>query len=187
MKVTPLELEEVLLIEPDVHGDERGFFTELWSKERYAGFKIDQAFVQDNLSRSRRHTIRGLHFQEPDPQGKLVSVLAGSVFDVVADLRRGSPTFGRWVGVTLSAENRHQLWVPAGFAHGFCVTSETADFHYKCTAYWKPENERVVRFDSPELGIVWPTDSPILSERDRLAPSLAEAPVLPQYRGQGGQ
>lgn len=181
MKVTPLDLPGLLLVEPDVHGDDRGFFTETWQQQRYAEAGIEGPFVQDNLSRSRRNTLRGLHFQEPNPQGKLVSVLAGSVFDVAVDVRRGSPTFGRWAGVTLSAENRHQLWVPPGFAHGFCVTSESADFFYKCTTPWSPEDERIVRFDSPEIGIDWPCDTPILSERDRDAPTLSEAPLLPVF------
>jgi len=183
MKVTPTELPEVLLVEPRVFGDARGFFLETFQAERYAAAGIPGHFVQDNLSRSAKGTLRGLHFQEPRAQGKLVLVLHGAVWDVAVDVRRGSPRFGRWVGLELSEENRRQLWIPPGFAHGFCVVSDTADFFYKCTELYAPETERVVRWDDPALGIRWPIAAPLLSAKDRAAPTLADAPVLPVYRG----
>lgn len=183
MKVTPLDLPDVLLIAPTPHGDARGFFLELWQEERYAAAGVVGPFVQDNLSRSRRHTIRGLHFQEPSPQGKLVNVISGSVFDVAVDVRQGSPNFGKWVGAELNSENRHQLWIPAGFAHGFCVLSEFADFHYKTTALWSPDHERAVLYNDPDIGVRWPTDTPIVSPRDETAPRLKDAPVLPTMGG----
>ena len=183
MKVTPTELPEVLLVEPRVFGDARGFFLETFQAERYATAGIPGHFVQDNLSRSAKGTLRGLHFQEPRAQGKLVLVLHGAVWDVAVDVRRGSPRFGRWVGLELSEENRRQLWIPPGFAHGFCVVSDTADFFYKCTELYAPETERVVRWDDPALGIRWPIAAPLLSAKDRAAPTLADAPVLPVYRG----
>ena len=183
MKVTPTELPEVLLIEPRVFGDARGFFLETFQAERYSAAGVAGAFLQDNLSRSAKGTLRGLHFQEPRAQGKLVLVLRGAVWDVAVDVRRGSPRFGRWVGLELSEENRRQLWIPPGFAHGFCVLSETADFFYKCTALYAPETERAVRWDDPALAIRWPVAAPLLSAKDRAAPTLAEAPVLPVYPG----
>ena len=179
MKVTPQALPEVLLVEPKVFGDARGFFLESFQARRYAEAGIPGPFVQDNLSRSVRGTLRGLHFQEPLPQGKLVTVLRGSVFDVAADVRRGSPTFGRWVGVELSEENHRQLWIPPGFAHGFCVTSDVADFFYKCTELYSPASERTIAWDDPELGIQWPVSQPLLSAKDRAGTTLAQAPVLP--------
>lgn len=181
MKVTPLAIPEVLLIEPKVFGDSRGFFMETFQSKRYRDAGIEHDFVQDNMSRSVYGTLRGLHFQEPNPQGKLVQVVSGSVFDVAVDIRVGSPTFGKWVGAELSAENKHQLWVPPGFAHGFCVTSESADFVYKCTALYAPENERGIRWDDPDLNIPWPVKQPLLSKKDAVAPVLKEAPVLPRY------
>jgi len=183
MRVTPTELPEVLLVEPQVFGDARGFFFETFQAERYASAGIPRVFVQDNLSRSAKGTLRGLHFQEPRAQGKLVLVLRGAVWDVAVDVRRGSPRFGAWVGLELSEENRRQLWVPPGFAHGFCVLSDTADFFYKCTDLYVPETERAVRWDDPALAIRWPISAPLLSVKDRAAPLLAEAPVLPSYRG----
>jgi len=181
MKVVPTELPEVLIIEPRVHGDSRGFFYESFQAARYAGVGINGTFIQDNLSRSVRGTLRGLHFQEPRAQGKLIQVLRGSVFDVAVDVRRGSPTFARWVGIELSETTPRQLWIPPGFAHGFCVLSESADFFYKCTELYAPETERSVAWDDPAIGIRWPLSDPLLSAKDRVAPRLADAPVLPHY------
>ena len=181
MKVTPTDLPEVLVIDPDVFGDERGFFMETWQRRKYAEAGIDCDFVQDNHSRSVRGTLRGLHYQVRQAQGKLVRVTRGEVFDVAVDIRRSSPNFGRWIGEWLSADNKRQLWVPPGFAHGFYVTSETAEFQYKCTDYYAPEHERSVRWDDPDLGIEWPLGTraaPIVSEKDRAAPGLAEAEVF---------
>ncbi|QSQ14757.1 dTDP-4-dehydrorhamnose 3,5-epimerase [Myxococcus landrumensis] len=179
MKVTPLEIPDLLLVEPKVFGDDRGFFMELFHAKRYADAGIPGPFIQDNYSRSSRGTLRGLHFQEPQGQGKLVQVLAGRVYDVAVDVRRGSPTFGKWAAVELSAENRRQLWIPPGFAHGFCVTSETADFHYKCTTMYAPETERCIAWNDPDLGIPWPVSEPLMSPKDLRAPRLKDAPVLP--------
>ena len=181
MKVVATELPGVLLVEPRVFGDARGFFFETFHAERYAAAGIPGPFVQDNLSRSGRGTLRGLHFQEPRAQGKLVQVLQGAVWDVAVDVRKGSPHFGRWVGMELSEENRRQLWIPPGFAHGFCVLSDSADFLYKCTEFYAPEVERAVRWDDPALGIHWPVAEPVLSAKDSAAPLLADAPVLPLY------
>jgi len=181
VKVTPTQLPGVLLVEPKVFRDARGFFLETFHVERYAAAGIPGPFVQDNLSRSGKGTLRGLHFQEPQAQGKLVQVLRGAVFDVAVDVRKGSPHFGRWVGVELNDENRHQLWIPSGFAHGFCVLSDSADFFYKCTALFAPEAERAIRWDDPALGIRWPVEAPRLSTKDAAAPRLSEALVLPDY------
>ncbi|NVJ00279.1 dTDP-4-dehydrorhamnose 3,5-epimerase [Myxococcus sp. AM009] len=183
MKVTPLELPDVLLLEPKVFGDDRGFFMEMFHAARFAAVGIPGPFVQDNYSRSAKGTLRGLHFQEPQAQGKLVQVLAGAVYDVAVDVRRGSPTFGQWVAVELSADNRRQLWIPPGFAHGFCVVSDSADFHYKCTALYAPETERSVAWDDPDLAIAWPVSEPLLSPKDARAPRLRDAPLLPEYVG----
>jgi dTDP-4-dehydrorhamnose 3,5-epimerase len=173
--VIQAELPGVLVIEPRVFGDERGFFLETWQQERYAAAGIPARMVQDNQSFSRRGVLRGLHIQHPQAQGKLVQVYQGEVFDVAVDLRRGSPSFGRWIGVTLSGEDKRQLWVPPGFAHGFLVTSETALFAYKCSDYYHPETEFSVRWDDPEIGVRWPLDGPPeLSQKDREAPLLAE-------------
>ena len=172
MKVVETSLPEVLIIEPKRFGDERGFFMETYQAERYAGAGIPARFVQDNLSSSQRGVLRGLHFQHPDPQGKLVSVLQGEVFDVAVDIRRGSPTYGQWTGVVLSAENARQVWVPEGFAHGFCVLSETALFAYKCTRYYDRDAEAVIRWDDPAIGIDWPLADPVLSAKDAVAPTL---------------
>jgi dTDP-4-dehydrorhamnose 3,5-epimerase len=181
VKVTPTELPGVLLVEPTVFGDARGFFLETFRSDRFAAAGIPGPFVQDNLSRSVRGTLRGLHFQEPHGQGKLVQVLRGAVWDVAVDVRKGSPHFGEWLGLELNDQNRHQLWIPPGFAHGFCVLSESADFFYKCTEIYAPEAERSVRWDDPALGIRWPVEGPLLSAKDRAAPLLAEAPLLPRY------
>ena len=183
MKVTPLAIPDVLLLEPKVFGDARGFFFESFNLERFAaaaGCRPD--FVQDNHSRSSRGVLRGLHYQlPPRAQGKLVRVVEGEVFDVAVDIRRGSPTFGRWVGQHLSAENKRQMWIPAGFAHGFLVLSETAEFLYKTTDYYAPELERCIAWNDPAIGIVWPGDlTPNLSEKDRQGLALAEAEVFPQ-------
>ncbi len=180
MKFTPTSLPGVILIEPRVYGDERGFFMETWHRRRFAEHGIDQDFVQDNQSRSRRGILRGLHYQIRQPQGKLVRVTAGAVFDVAVDLRRSSPCFGQWTGVELSAGNHRMLWVPPGFAHGFLVLSESADFVYKCTDYYAPEHERCLRWDDPRIGIEWPLPGgapPLLSEKDRAAPGLEDADV----------
>lgn len=170
----------VLLFEPKAYGDERGFFTELWHEERYREAGIAERFVQLNLSGSKRNVLRGLHYQEPNPQGKLVACLEGEVYDVVADIRRGSPTFGKWWGETLSAENRRQLYVPPGLAHGFVVRSEFALFAYLVTAHYDPTGDRAVRWDDPEIGVAWNAENPIVSAKDVDAPWLKDA-VLPQY------
>lgn len=183
MRVIATELPGVLIVEPQVFADRRGFFLESYNQQRYAEHGIDVAFVQDNHSRSARGTLRGLHYQAPPGQAKLVRVVAGEVFDVAVDIRRGSPTYGRWVGVTLSAENHRQLYVPTGFAHGFCVVSESADFLYKVTSYYAPAEERGIAWDDPALGIEWPVQDPILSDRDRHHPPLAEAPREYVYDG----
>jgi dTDP-4-dehydrorhamnose 3,5-epimerase len=182
VNVKPTELPGVLLIEPQVFGDSRGFFFETFHAERYSAAGIKGPFVQDNLSRSTRGTLRGLHFQEPRSQGKLVHVLRGAVWDVALDVRKGSPHFGAWVGIELSDENRRQLWIPPGFAHGFCVLSEAAEFFYKCTDFYVPDAERAVRWDDPALGIRWPVPSPLISAKDAAAPALADSPALPVYR-----
>ncbi|MBS3934243.1 MAG: dTDP-4-dehydrorhamnose 3,5-epimerase [Truepera sp.] len=183
MKIVATKLPGVLLCEPAVYGDARGFFMETWHQQRYAAAGLPASFVQDNLSWSKKGTLRGLHFQHPHAQGKLVFVLQGEVFDVAVDIRNGSPTFGQWVGVTLSADNKRQLFLPAGFAHGFCVTSETALFAYKCTDFYHPQAEGGVIWDDPGLGIEWPIDTPLLSAKDRSYPRLTELPPerLPQY------
>jgi dTDP-4-dehydrorhamnose 3,5-epimerase len=177
MNVIKCDLADLLVIEPDVFGDHRGFFAESWNRQRYREAGIDFDFVQDNFSFSRRGTLRGLHFQNPTAQGKLVSVWQGEVWDVAVDLRRASPTFGRWHGVTLSADNKRQFFVPPGFAHGFVVTSDTALFHYKCTAAYSKEHERGFRWNDPALGIQWPVTDPILSTRDAAAPLLQDLPA----------
>lgn len=187
MKVLATELPGVLIIEPEVFGDARGFFLESWNRRRCAEAGLDVDFVQDNLSRSARGVLRGLHFQHPHAQGKLVSVLEGEVYDVAVDIRSGSPHFGRWTAVTLSAANHRQFYVPPGFAHGFCVVSDSALFTYKCTDYYTPEAEGSVRWDDPELGIPWPVREPQLSAKDAAAPRLGDWPEerLPPYRAPG--
>jgi dTDP-4-dehydrorhamnose 3,5-epimerase len=168
MNVTETALPEVLLIEPRVFGDSRGFFLETFSTQRYSDLGITAQFIQDNWSHSCRGTLRGLHFQIQHPQGKLVHVMQGEIFDVAVDVRQDSPTFGKWVGVTLSAENKRQLWIPPGFAHGFTVLSESADFVYKCTDSYAPEHERTLLWNDKSIGVEWPLDSePILSDKDR--------------------
>lgn len=183
MNVIETALPGVLQIVPRRFGDDRGFFVELHQEPRYRALGIPP-FVQDNFSRSKRGTLRGLHFQEPNPQGKLVTVLRGQVFDVAVDVRKGSPTFARWVGVELTGDNGVELWVPPGFAHGFVVLSEEADFLYKCTATYDPAAERSLRWDDPQIGIAWPMrGEPLLSPKDKAAPTLADAPVLPVWQG----
>jgi dTDP-4-dehydrorhamnose 3,5-epimerase len=166
MKITPSSIPEVLLIEPDVFGDSRGFFMESWHKEKYAEHGLDVDFVQDNHSRSSKNVLRGLHFQLDKPQGKLMRVVSGSVFDVAVDIRVGSPTFGQWIGVELSGENNKQLYIPPGFAHGFCVTSESVDFLYKCTEYYSPQSEHGILWSDPEIGIEWPGENFLISDKD---------------------
>lgn len=185
MQVTRTPLPGVLLIEPKSFGDDRGFFLETFHGPRYAQHGIPGHFVQDNWSRSVRGTLRGLHFQEPRPQGKLVMVVSGSVFDVAVDIRRGSPTFGKWFGTELSEANKRQVWIPPGFAHGFLVTSERADFLYKCTEVYVPEAEASVAWNDPDLAIAWPLGdmAPLLSKKDAAAPRLAQATKLPSYAG----
>jgi dTDP-4-dehydrorhamnose 3,5-epimerase len=180
MKVTRLAIPEVLLIEPKVFGDERGFFFESFNQRVFdeaVGSAV--AFVQDNHSKSARGVLRGLHYQIQRPQGKLVRVVTGEVFDVAVDIRRNSPTFGRWVGAVLSAGNKHQLWVPAGFAHGFVTLSDTAEFLYKTTDYWFPEHERCIAWNDPAIGIEWPIEgAPTLSEKDARGATLGHAEVF---------
>ena len=177
MKIKPTDLPEVLLIEPDVYGDSRGFFMESWNRERYAQLGFSHKFVQDNVSFSRRGVLRGLHFQNPKPQGKLVSVLYGEVYDVAVDIRSGSPFFGRWIGINLSAENHLQLYIPPGFAHGFYVLSESALFCYKCTDFYCSEGDYTLRWDDPTLAIDWPTTDPALSAKDQGGIWLKDIPA----------
>lgn len=179
----PVEpFENVLKIELDRFSDERGFFVETWRRDRYRQLGIEGDFVQDNLSRSQRSVLRGLHFQHPNAQGKLIWITRGKLFDVTVDVRLDSPTFGQWAGVTLSASEALQLWIPPGFAHGFAVLSEQVDYLYKCTAYYSPEAEHTLRWNDPEVGVDWPVTDPMLSDKDRNGRSLEElrrAEVLP--------
>jgi len=177
MKTTPLAIPDVILLEPKVFGDDRGFFFESFNQARFdAAIGRSATFVQDNHSRSVKQVLRGLHYQIQKAQGKLVRVIQGEVFDVAVDIRKSSPTFGRWVGEILSAENKRQLWVPEGFAHGFVVLSDTAEFLYKTTTYYAPEHERCIAWNDPAIGIQWPfTGDPVLSPKDRQGTSLVEA------------
>lgn len=186
MEVVPQAIPDVLLIKPKVFGDERGYFIETFHADRYTAHGMPP-FVQDNLSRSRNGTLRGLHLQQPHAQGKLVSVLEGEVFDVAVDVRVGSPTFGRWVSAVISAANHHQLYVPPGFAHGFCVTSEHALFSYKCTDLYHPECELGVAWDDPDLAIPWPVSAPLISAKDQQNQRLAQIDrgKLPAYGDRG--
>lgn len=182
MKLIETAIREVLVIEPEIFGDDRGFFMELYQSDRYAAAGVARGFVQDNLSRSAAGVLRGLHLQNPKPQGKLVTVLRGCVLDVAVDMRVGSPTFGRHVKVELNDENRRQVWVPRGFAHGFMVISETADFYYKCDELYSPADEMVIRWNDPQLGIDWGHHAPTVSQRDRNGRSLSELDgLLPVY------
>ena len=186
MQVTTTDIPGLLLIEPDVFRDPRGFFLETYHARRYADAGIPDSFVQDNYSQSMKGTLRGLHYQEPHAQGKLVMVTEGVVYDVVVDIRKGSPSFGRWYGTQLSAENQHQVYVPPGCAHGFCVTSDRASFLYKCTDYYAPSAERGIIWNDPALAIPWPVTTPILSAKDRAYKPLAEMELeLPRYRPAG--
>jgi dTDP-4-dehydrorhamnose 3,5-epimerase len=173
MNFIPTALTGVIVVEPDVFRDERGFFLETFSRAKYARGGIDCEFLQDNHSRSQRNTIRGLHAQRQHPQGKLVRVLSGSIFDVVVDIRRDSPTYLKWISVELSADNFRQIYVPPGFAHGICITSDVADIEYKCTDYYDPNDELRIAWNDPAIGIRWPVENPILSDKDRQAPNLA--------------
>jgi len=182
VKTIPTELGGVVVIEPQVFADARGFFFESYNAQRYAKAGIACGFVQDNHSRSTRNTIRGLHYQFRRPQAKLLRVVRGSVFDVVADIRRGSPTFGRWVGIELSAENKRQIFVPAGLAHGFCVTSDDAEVEYKCSDFYVPDDQHGVLWSDRTIGIAWPVREPILSDRDRAyLPLTVDRDDLPTY------
>ncbi|MFI5395265.1 MAG: dTDP-4-dehydrorhamnose 3,5-epimerase [Candidatus Binatia bacterium] len=182
MKFVETELPGVIVIEPDVYRDGRGFFLETYHTRKYAEGGIRATFVQDNHSRSVRGTLRGLHAQRRQPQGKLVRVLRGEIFDVVVDIRLGSPTFGRWIGINLSAENFRQCYIPPNFAHGFCVNSDWAEFEYKCTAFYDPADEIRLLWNDPDLGIAWPVTAPLLSEKDRAAqPLTALMDLLPAY------
>ncbi|HEX9301448.1 MAG TPA: dTDP-4-dehydrorhamnose 3,5-epimerase [Casimicrobiaceae bacterium] len=180
MNVTPTALPDVRIIEPRVFGDKRGFFFESWNARAFAASGIEATFVQDNHSRSGRGVLRGLHYQIEHAQGKLVRCVTGEVFDVAVDLRRSSATFGRSIGVALSAENRRMLWIPPGFAHGFVVLSDAADFLYKTTDYWYPEHERTLLWNDPALGLAWPLDgAPVLNAKDAAGTPLARADVYP--------
>jgi dTDP-4-dehydrorhamnose 3,5-epimerase len=182
LKFTETELPGVILIEPDVHRDERGFFLESYHAEKYRDHGIDATFVQDNHSKSDNGTLRGLHMQLVQPQGKLVRVVAGEVYDVAVDVRRGSPAFGKHYGTLLSSENHRQLYVPPGLAHGFLVTSDQAEFEYKCTDFYHPASELSIAWNDPELAIPWPTMNPSLSAKDQDAPRLADVmEQLPRY------
>ena len=174
MKITQTQLPGITLIQPEIHGDARGFFTETYQSQRYREGGIAGTFVQDNLSRSERGVLRGLHFQVEKPQGKLVSCPRGSVFDVAVDVDPSSSTFKQYVAVELNEENHLQMWIPPGYAHGFCVLSEVADFHYKCTEFYQPSLERGVFWNDPDIGIRWPVTSPTLSAKDGALPRLAE-------------
>jgi dTDP-4-dehydrorhamnose 3,5-epimerase len=180
MKVTPTRLPEVLLIEPKVFGDARGFFFESWNERAFAAAGIPARFVQDNHSRSAKNVLRGLHYQIKQPQGKLVRVVSGDVFDVAVDVRRSSPTFGKWAGIRLSAKNKAMVWIPPGFAHGFAVVSEQVEVLYKTTDYYAPEFERTIIWNDPDIGIKWPVaGSPLLSAKDAAGKPLREIEVFP--------
>ncbi len=180
MKIIETGLPEVLLLEPDTFGDARGFFLESWNRRTFADLGLDLDFVQDNHSRSARGVLRGLHYQLNEPQGKLVRVAGGAVFDVAVDLRRSSPHFGKWVGYELSADNRRMMWIPPGFGHGFLVLSDSADFLYKTTAYYAPQWDRGIRWDDPQIAVEWPLQGPpTLSAKDQTLPYLEGAEVYP--------
>ncbi|MCQ6254061.1 dTDP-4-dehydrorhamnose 3,5-epimerase [Methanocaldococcus sp.] len=177
-KFRRLEIPEVILIEPIVFEDERGFFMETYKYSEFSKFGIKEIFVQDNHSKSKKGVLRGLHYQKnPNAQGKLVRCIRGEIFDVAVDIRKGSPTFGKWVGVILSEENKKMLYIPKGFAHGFCVLSEEAEVIYKCTAEYSPEDDRGIIWNDKDIGIDWPIKNPILSEKDKKHPPLREADI----------
>jgi dTDP-4-dehydrorhamnose 3,5-epimerase len=182
VKVTPTDIPEVLILEPTVHRDDRGFFLESWREEWLKSRGVTARFVQDNHSYSTRGTLRGLHYQLEVPQGKLVQVISGEVYDVAVDIRRSSPTFGRWISARLSSEDHRQLWIPPGFAHGFYVLSDSADVLYKCTEYYASTHDRSLKWDDPDINIPWPLLSgraPLLSKKDAAAPTLRDAPTYP--------
>ena len=182
MELEPTEIPDVILIRPKVFGDPRGYFFESWEERKFAARGLEVKFVQDNHSRSARNILRGLHYQIQQAQGKLVRVVTGAVFDVAVDIRRSSPTFGRWVGATLSEENHHMMWVPPGFAHGFLVLSESADFLYRCTDFWAPQHERAIQWNDPDLAITWPLSeggAPVLSTKDAVAKRFKDAEYFP--------
>ncbi len=182
MRFVPTELPGVIVIEPDVYRDDRGFFLETYHQQKYADAGIAVTFVQDNHSRSLRGTVRGLHAQRRHPQGKLVRVLQGEILDVIVDIRRGSPTFSRWIGIELSADNFRQCYIPPGFAHGFCVLSDWAEFEYKCTDWYDPTDEIRLLWNDPDIGITWPVQNPQLSDKDRAGRPLREImDLLPLY------
>ncbi|CAN5873731.1 dTDP-4-dehydrorhamnose 3,5-epimerase [soil metagenome] len=180
MKLIQTAIPDVVAVEPEVHGDNRGFFMETWHAERFREAGLDLAFVQDNHSGSVRNTVRGLHYQIERPQGKLIRAVSGEIFDVAVDLRRSSPTYGRWVGTILSAANRLQLWIPEGFAHGYYVTSDGAEVVYKCTDFYFADHERVLRWDDPDIGIAWPLGShaPLVSAKDAAGLSFQALPAF---------
>lgn len=184
MKILSTSLPEIFIIEPVVFEDQRGFFMETYHQRKYTEAGIEGIFVQDNLSHSIRGTLRGLHYQLENAQAKLIQVVKGSIFDVAVDIRRGSPNFGRWTGVHLTAESKRQVFIPEGFAHGFCVLSEVADVVYKCTDFYAPEDEGGILWSDPALAIDWPVSKPLLSEKDSHFPSLADVPPprLPVYK-----
>jgi len=184
MKFTKTALPGCIIVEPQVFGDARGFFYESYNEHKYRDAGIDRRFVQSNVSRSARGVLRGLHYQWPRPQGKLVSVLEGEVYDVAVDIRQGSPTFGQWAAVMLTAENHRHFWIPEGFAHGFCVVSEVATFSYQCTDLYAPQSEGGIRWDDPAIGIDWPISDALLSEKDAKASLLADVGMdrLPEYK-----
>jgi dTDP-4-dehydrorhamnose 3,5-epimerase len=185
MEFRETDLPGVVIIEPDVFSDARGFFSETYHRRKYSEGGITAEFVQDNHSKSSERTLRGLHAQLKNPQGKLVRVIEGEIWDVAVDIRRGSPTFGRWVGVSLSAENQRQIYVPPGFAHGFCVVSPTAEVEYKCTAFYDPSDEISILWNDPQIGIDWPVRDPMLSARDKNAASLSQhLEELPVFTGE---
>lgn len=177
-KPSPI-LPEIVVIEPELFQDDRGYFTEMYHQAKFEDVGIKGDFIQDNRSRSRQGTIRGLHYQLGRPQGKLIWTLSGKVFDVAVDIRKGSPTFGKWLGITLSSDNKKGIYIAPDFAHGFCVLSEEAEVFYKCTEFYSPEKERTIRWDDPDLAIDWPVETPILSDKDATAPFLRDAELPP--------
>ena len=181
MKFVPAAIPGVIVVEPDVFEDRRGFFLETYHADKYRAGGIPDVFVQDNQSRSAGGTLRGLHLQLEHPQGKLIRVIEGEIFDVAVDVRRGSPTFGKWVGVVLSASNFKQCYIPRGFAHGFAVVSDVAQVEYKCTDIYDAKSEIGIAWDDPAIGIVWPVSNPVLSDRDKRHPRLADVVRLPDY------
>jgi len=183
LNVIETSLPGVWVIEPTVYADERGFFMETYHSARFQALGIPAAFVQDNHSRSIRGVLRGLHYQEPNPQGKLVRCVRGAVYDVAVDVRKGSPQFGKWTSAELTEDNKRLFWVPPGFAHGFCALSDVAEIAYKCTAFYDPKSDHSILWNDPDIGITWPVSKPSLSPKDAAAPRLKDAPILPQFTG----